>query len=95
MTADPILDPRTGRMISVYDLARQTGLPAHIVWYRYEQLGIRSMTLIAPKGTPIDIEQEKARAHRLWLASTAGLLTTAPRLGDYARMRQRQQGAAA
>lgn len=94
MTADPILDPRTGKMITVYDLARQTGLAAHVIWHRYESLGVRSMTLIAPKGTPIDIDAERAAARRIFLRSRVGILST-HRLGEFARGLRQQSGRAA
>ncbi|MDL4864121.1 hypothetical protein NPJ88_017445 [Halomonas elongata] len=94
MTADPILDPRDGKMITVYDLARQTGIAAHVIWHRYESLGVRSMTLIAPKGTPVDIDAERAAAHRIFLRSRVGILTT-HRLGQFARALRQQPGRAA
>lgn len=95
MTADPIIDPRTGCQTTVYRLARETGVAAHIIWHRYDTLGIRSMTLLAPKGVAIDIDAERQLARRIWRTSSVGRLTTAPRLGDYARLRQQQSRGAA
>ncbi len=89
MTADPILDPRTGGQITVYELARQTGVAAHVIWHRYDTLGVRSMTLVAPKGTPIDIDAERRLARQIFLRSIVGILST-HRLGQFARARRQQ-----
>lgn len=95
MTADPIIDPRNGHTTTVYELSRQTGVAAHIIWYRYDSLGIRSMTLIAPKGAPIDIDEERREAWRVFLRSHAGVLTT-HRLGEFGQaLRQQERRAAA
>lgn len=94
MTADPIIDPRTGRQTTVYELARQTGVAAHVIWHRYDTLGVRSMTLIAPKGTRININAERQQALRIFLRSSVGILST-HRLGQFAQARRQQQGVAA
>ncbi|MDT0499674.1 MULTISPECIES: hypothetical protein [unclassified Halomonas] len=93
MTADPIFDPRTGKMITVYELARQTGVAAHLIWHRYDTLGVRSMTLLVPRGTSIDINAERAAAYRIWRRSTAGILST-HRLGQFAQAQRQHKEAA-
>ena len=87
MHAGPIVDPRTGRLTTVYELARETGVGSHIIWYRYDTQGVRSMRLLAPKGAPIDIEAERRYAHELFMRSLTGIVST-HRLGDVARAKR-------
>lgn len=94
MTADPIIDPRTGQQTTVYELARQSGVAAHVIWHRYDTLGVRSVTLISPRGTQIDIDAERQQALEIFLRSSVGILST-HRLGQFARARRQQQGEAA
>lgn len=87
MNAEPITDPRTGRLTTVYELARETGVGSHIIWYRYDTQGVRSMRLLAAKGAPIDLEAERRFAQEQFMRSTVGILST-HRLGDIARAKR-------
>lgn len=91
MRAERIIDPQTGEMTTVYALSREHGIASYIIWHRYDTLGIRSETLIAPPGTEIDVEAERRVARGIWLRSRIGILST-HRLGEFAwALRQHSQ----
>jgi len=91
MTSRRITDPRKGRPASTCALADEFGTSAHIIWYRFDTLGIRSMTLFAPKDCEIDIELEHQLSEQIWRRSLAGIVST-HRLADVGRA-WRQQAA--